>query len=55
MNYKTGTSGIPERNLKKDNIKKSGILGDFNGLLLVNKPEGISSFGVVRKLKKVFF
>lgn len=34
---------------------KSDILKNFNGILLINKPPGITSYEVIRKIKKVFF
>jgi len=34
---------------------KSGALINFNGVLLINKPRGITSYGIIKKLKKVFF
>ena len=36
-------------------IIKSKIFDDFNGLLLVNKPSGISSYDAIRILKNNFF
>lgn len=38
-----------------DNNGKSDFLRNFDGILLINKPPGITSFDVIRKLKKVFF
>lgn len=34
---------------------KSDILKDFDGILLINKTPGITSYDVIRKLKRVFF
>ena len=36
-------------------IQKSNIFNDFNGLILINKPAGISSFDAIRILKNNFF
>jgi len=36
-------------------IKKSNMFDEFNGLILINKPAGISSFDAVRILKNNFF
>jgi tRNA U55 pseudouridine synthase TruB len=35
--------------------KKSYFFKGFNGVLLINKPPGETSYGVIRKIKKVFF
>jgi len=37
------------------NDKKSGLLKNFNGVLLINKPAGETSYGIIRRIKKVFF
>jgi tRNA U55 pseudouridine synthase TruB len=37
------------------NLNKSKILENFNGIILVNKEKGITSFGVVKKIRWVFF
>ena len=34
---------------------KSDILEKFNGIILVNKPAGITSYDVIRNLKRFFF
>jgi len=34
---------------------KNDSLKDFNGILLVDKPGGITSYDVIRAIKKVFF
>ena len=34
---------------------KSFLLEKFNGIILVNKPSGITSYDILRELKKVFF
>jgi len=34
---------------------KSDYFNDFNGIILINKPAGISSYGVIRNLKNSFF
>jgi tRNA U55 pseudouridine synthase TruB len=34
---------------------KSNILEKFNGIILVNKPSGITSYDVIRNLKRFFF
>jgi len=34
---------------------KSDILEKFNGIILVNKPPGITSYDVIRNLKRFFF
>jgi len=34
---------------------KSSVLEKFNGIVLVNKPSGPTSYDVLRKFKKVFF
>jgi len=36
-------------------ICKSGALRDFNGIILVNKHSGITSYDIIRDVKKVFF
>jgi tRNA U55 pseudouridine synthase TruB len=33
----------------------SELLRDFNGIILVNKPAGITSYDVIREIRKVFF
>ncbi len=38
-----------------NNHDKSDFLKNFDGILLINKIPGITSFDVIRKLKKVFF
>ncbi len=38
-----------------NNSSKSDFLRDFDGVLLINKPPGITSYDVIRELKKVFF
>ncbi len=35
--------------------EKSYFFKDFNGILLINKLPGETSYGVIRKIKKVFF
>lgn len=34
---------------------KSNILEKFDGIILVNKPPGITSYDVIRNLKRFFF
>ncbi len=34
---------------------KSHILENFHGIILINKTSGITSYDVLRELKKVFF
>jgi len=34
---------------------KSSVLEKFNGIILVNKPSGITSYDILREFKKVFF
>jgi tRNA U55 pseudouridine synthase TruB len=34
---------------------KSSLLEKFNGIILVNKPLGLTSYDILRELKKVFF
>jgi len=34
---------------------KSGILEDFNGIVLINKLPGTISYDVIRSIKRVFF
>ncbi len=34
---------------------RSSLLEKFNGIILVNKPSGITSYDILRALKKVFF
>jgi tRNA U55 pseudouridine synthase TruB len=36
-------------------IQKSNLFDNFNGLFLINKPAGISSFDAIRILKNNFF
>lgn len=36
-------------------IQKSNLFEHFNGLILINKPAGISSFDAIRILKNNFF
>jgi tRNA U55 pseudouridine synthase TruB len=38
-----------------DRSCKSDYLKDFDGILLINKPPAVTSYDVIRKLKKVFF
>jgi len=38
-----------------ENYQKSNLFKDFNGLILIKKPAGISSFDVIRILKNNFF
>lgn len=38
-----------------DNNVKTDILKNFDGILLINKTPGITSYDVIRKLKGVFF
>lgn len=37
-----------------NSIKKDALY-DFNGILLVDKEKGLTSFDVLRRIKKVFF
>ncbi len=37
------------------NDDKSGILEDFNGIILVRKKTYMSSYDVIRRFKRVFF
>ena len=34
---------------------RSKLLNDFHGIILVDKESGITSFDLIRKIKKVFF
>jgi len=34
---------------------KSNLFSDFNGLILINKPAGITSYDAIRVLKNNFF
>lgn len=34
---------------------RSSLLEKFNGIILVNKPTGMTSYDILRALKKVFF
>ncbi len=34
---------------------KSSVLEKFNGIVLVNKPSGPTSYDILREFKKVFF
>jgi tRNA U55 pseudouridine synthase TruB len=34
---------------------KSSLLEKFNGIILVNKPSGLTSYDILRQFKKVFF
>ncbi len=34
---------------------RSGIINDFHGILLADKESGITSYDIIRKIKKVFF
>lgn len=36
-------------------ISKSDILEDFNGIVLINKIPGITSYDAIRSIKRVFF
>lgn len=36
-------------------ISKSGSLKDFSGIILVNKHPGITSYDIIRDVKRVFF
>jgi tRNA U55 pseudouridine synthase TruB len=38
-----------------DKSGKSDYLKDFDGIILINKPPAVTSFDIIRKLKKVFF
>ncbi len=33
----------------------SDSLKDFNGVVLINKPVGTTSYDIIREIKKVFF
>lgn len=35
--------------------EKKDFLYDFNGIFLVDKPKGMTSFDVLRSIKRVFF
>lgn len=35
--------------------KRSGLLKDFNGIILIDKTAGTTSYDVIREIKKVFF
>ena len=37
------------------NQLKSKIFENFNGIILINKKTGITSFKVIKELRKVFF
>lgn len=43
------------KDIKSASNIKSNLFKKFNGILLVNKASGITSYDVIRKLKKVFF
>ena len=34
---------------------RSELLNDFHGILLIDKESGITSYDILRKIKKVFF
>lgn len=34
---------------------KSKLFENFNGVLLINKPSHITSYGIIREIKKIFF
>jgi tRNA U55 pseudouridine synthase TruB len=34
---------------------RSELLNDFHGVLLIDKESGITSYDILRKIKKVFF
>lgn len=34
---------------------KSNLLEDFNGIILINKLTGTTSYDVIRRMKEVFF
>jgi len=34
---------------------RSGIFEDFHGIILADKESGMTSYDMIRKLKKVFF
>lgn len=36
-------------------ISRSGSLRDFNGIILINKHSGITSYDIIRDVKNVFF
>jgi len=36
-------------------ISRSGSLRDFSGIILVNKHSGITSYDIIRDVKRVFF
>lgn len=40
---------------KMANLNKSKIFENFNGIILVNKKSGITSFGVIKKMRWIFF
>ncbi len=35
--------------------RKSDLLKDFNGIILINKLQGVISYNVIRSIKRVFF
>jgi len=37
------------------NTNKSRIFESFNGIILVNKKSGITSFGAIKKIRWIFF
>lgn len=38
-----------------NNFKKSELFKNFDGILLLNKNPGITTYDVIRELKKIFF
>jgi tRNA U55 pseudouridine synthase TruB len=34
---------------------RSKLLSDFHGIMLIDKESGITSYDLIRKIKKVFF
>jgi hypothetical protein len=36
-------------------LQKSGFFENFNGIVLVNKKPGMSSFDVIKRFKRFFF
>jgi tRNA U55 pseudouridine synthase TruB len=41
--------------MDKMDLQKSGFFENFNGIVLINKKPGMTSFDVIRRFKRFFF
>ncbi len=43
------------KNKEENILNKSKLLSDFDGFILINKQKNITSYDVIRRIKKIFF